>query len=32
MLAIIAKASGGRCLWPPLPVSAVALEQNLSSA
>ena len=31
MLTIIAKASGGRCLWPPAPAPA-ALEQNVSSA
>ena len=32
MLAIIAKASGGKCLWPPAPPPAVASEQTLSSA
>ena len=32
MLAIIAKASGGKCLWPPAPAPAVASEQTLSSA
>lgn len=32
MLAIIAKASGGKCLWPTAPVPAVAPAQNLSSA
>ena len=31
MLTIIAKASGGRCLWPPAP-PPTALEQNVSSA
>jgi DNA polymerase-3 subunit epsilon len=32
MLTIIAKASGGKCLWTPVPVPAVAPEQTLSSA
>jgi DNA polymerase-3 subunit epsilon len=32
MLTIIAKASGGKCLWTPVPVPAVAPEQNRSSA
>jgi len=32
MLAIIAKASGGKCLWPPAPPPAMAPEQSLSSA
>jgi DNA polymerase III subunit epsilon len=32
MLKIIAKASGGKCLWTPVPVPAVAPEQTLSSA
>ncbi len=32
MLAIIAKASGGKCLWPPAPVPVTAPAQNLSSA
>ena len=32
MLTIIAKASGGKCLWTPIPAAAVAPEQNLSSA
>jgi DNA polymerase-3 subunit epsilon len=32
MLAIIAKASGGRCLWQPAAVPAAAPAQNLSSA
>jgi len=32
MLKIIAKASGGKCLWTPVPVAAVAPEQTLSSA
>ena len=32
MLTIIAKASGGKCLWTPVPASAVAPEQNRSSA
>ena len=32
MLAIIAKASGGKCLWLPAPPPAVASEQTLSSA
>jgi DNA polymerase III subunit epsilon len=31
MLTLIAKASGGRCLWPPAP-APVALQQSLSSA
>jgi DNA polymerase III subunit epsilon len=31
MLALIAKASGGRCLWPPAP-APVALQQSVSSA
>ena len=32
MLTIIAKASGGKCLWTPIPVPAAALEQTRSSA
>jgi DNA polymerase-3 subunit epsilon len=32
MLAIIAKASGGRCLWHAAPVPAAAPAPNLSSA
>jgi DNA polymerase III subunit epsilon len=32
MLTIIAKASGGKCLWTPVPAPAVAPEQNRSSA
>ena len=32
MLAIIAKASGGRCLWQPVAVPAAAPTPNLSSA
>jgi DNA polymerase-3 subunit epsilon len=32
MLTIIAKASGGKCLWTPVPAPAIALEQNRSSA
>jgi DNA polymerase-3 subunit epsilon len=32
MLTIIAKASGGKCLWTPVPVPAAALEQTRSSA
>jgi DNA polymerase III subunit epsilon len=32
MLTIIAKASGGKCLWIPLPAPAVTPEQNRSSA
>ena len=32
MLKIIAKASGGKCLWTPVLVPAVAPEQTLSSA
>ena len=32
MLKIIAKASGGKCLWTPVPVPAAAPEQTLSSA
>jgi DNA polymerase III subunit epsilon len=32
MLNIIAKASGGKCLWIPVPAPAVAPEQNRSSA
>jgi DNA polymerase III subunit epsilon len=32
MLTIIAKASGGKCLWTPVPAPTVAPEQNLSSA
>ena len=32
MLAIIAKASGGKCLWPVAPPPALAPEQTLSSA
>jgi DNA polymerase III subunit epsilon len=32
MLAVIAKASGGKCLWPPAPPPALAPEQTLSSA
>jgi len=32
MLTIIAKASGGKCLWQPAALPAAALEQNLSSA
>jgi len=32
MLAIIAKASGGKCLWSPAPMPATAPAQNLSSA
>ena len=32
MLKIIAKASGGKCLWTPVPVPALAPEQTLSSA
>ncbi|MGH8209572.1 MAG: DNA polymerase III subunit epsilon [Steroidobacteraceae bacterium] len=32
MLTLIAKASGGRCLWVPAAVSAPAPEQNRSSA
>ncbi len=32
MLTIIAKASGGKCLWTPLPVPAAVPEQTLSRA
>jgi DNA polymerase III subunit epsilon len=32
MLTIIAKASGGKCLWTPIPVAAAAPEQTRSSA
>jgi DNA polymerase III subunit epsilon len=32
MLTIIAKASGGKCLWIPIPAPASAPEQNRSSA
>jgi DNA polymerase III subunit epsilon len=32
MLTIIAKASGGKCLWTPVPVPAAAPEQTRSSA
>jgi DNA polymerase-3 subunit epsilon len=32
MLAIIAKASGGKCLWPVVPPPVVPAEQTLSSA
>jgi DNA polymerase-3 subunit epsilon len=32
MLTIIAKASGGKCLWAPVPAPAAAPEQNRSSA
>jgi DNA polymerase-3 subunit epsilon len=32
MLAIIAKASGGKCLWLPAPPPAMVPEQSLSSA
>ncbi|MDB6088035.1 MAG: polymerase epsilon subunit [Gammaproteobacteria bacterium] len=32
MLTIIAKASGGRCLWQPAEIPAAAPEQNRSSA
>jgi DNA polymerase-3 subunit epsilon len=32
MLTIIAKASGGRCLWQPQPVPAALQQQTLSSA
>jgi DNA polymerase III subunit epsilon len=32
MLTIIAKASGGKCLWIPVPAPTVAPEQNRSSA
>ena len=32
MLKIIAKASGGKLLWTPVPVPALAPEQTLSSA
>jgi DNA polymerase III subunit epsilon len=32
MLTIIAKASGGRCLWQPAPLPAVVADQNRSSA
>jgi DNA polymerase III subunit epsilon len=32
MLTIIAKASGGKCLWTPIPAPAAAPEQNRSSA
>jgi DNA polymerase-3 subunit epsilon len=32
MLAIIAKASGGRCIWQPEPVPAAVPQQTLSSA
>jgi DNA polymerase III subunit epsilon len=32
MLTIIAKASGGRCLWQPAAVPAVAVEHSRSSA
>jgi len=32
MLTIIAKASGGKCLWTPVPVAAAAPEQTRSSA
>jgi hypothetical protein len=32
MLAIISKASGGRCLWRPEPVPAAVPQQTLSSA
>jgi DNA polymerase-3 subunit epsilon len=32
MLTIIAKASGGRCLWQPAAAAVAALEKNRSSA
>jgi DNA polymerase III subunit epsilon len=32
MLTIIAKASGGKCVWTPLPAPVAAPEQNRSSA
>ena len=32
MLTIIAKASGGKCLWTPIPVPAAVAEQTRSSA
>jgi DNA polymerase-3 subunit epsilon len=32
MLTIIAKASGGKCVWTPIPAPAAAPEQNRSSA
>jgi len=32
MLIIIAKASGGRCLWQPAGAPVTAPEQNRSSA
>ena len=32
MLTIIAKASGGKCVWTPIPAPAPAPEQNRSSA
>jgi DNA polymerase III subunit epsilon len=32
MLTIIAKASGGKCVWTPVPAPVVAPEQNRSSA
>jgi hypothetical protein len=32
MLTIIAKASGGKCLWIPVPAPASVPEQNRSSA
>jgi len=32
MLAIINKASGGKCLWPVAPPPAAAPEMNYSSA
>jgi hypothetical protein len=32
MLAIISKASGGKCLWPVAPPPPVAPEINYSSA
>jgi hypothetical protein len=32
MLAVIAKASGGKCLWPVPPPPQVVSELNLTSA
>ena len=32
MLTIIAKASGGKCVWTPIPAPVTAPEQNRSSA
>jgi hypothetical protein len=32
MLAVISKASGGKCLWPVTPAPATAPEMSYSSA